>query len=142
VSIRSSRLWAIVAIAGLAPLSFGCSDQNLGEVEGTVRFNGQPLGDATVTFTPCEPKGSASIGRTDANGRYELYYAGKARGAEIGEHIVRVTTFQRGDPDAATPMPPCHEKVPVEFNERTKLTKTIQPGKNLIDIELEGVERR
>ena len=131
----------LLAVAATVGAALGCSNSNLGEVQGTVRLNGKPLSDATVTFTPREPKGSASTGKTNSSGHYVLYYAGGDLGAEIGEHVVRVTTFQQGDPDAATPLATCRERVPVQYNERSKLSKSIQAGENVIDIELNGAER-
>ena len=63
-------------------------------VEGVVTLNGQPLVDATVTFTPTQAASDmnlTSFGRTDNEGKYSLetMMEGK-RGALVGKHSVRI----------------------------------------------------
>jgi len=115
----------------------GCGPSNIGTVSGTVTLDGQPLPDALVTFTPIED-GSPSSGRTDANGSYTLRYTRSIVGAEPGEHVVSVSTYTEGDPDAEPPIPEVAEKVPAKYNEKSELKQTVTKGSNTIDLALEG----
>lgn len=80
---------AIICIGIVA----GCSSRTagyppLGEVSGVVTMGTMPLANATVMFQP--PKGRASIGDTDAEGRYRLVFTSAAFGAIVGPHHVSV----------------------------------------------------
>ena len=57
----------------------GCDSGKTGTVTGVVKINGQPVSEAAVSFYPEE--GRASIGMTDAEGKYELSYTRGAKGA-------------------------------------------------------------
>ena len=127
---------AALILGAWLSLLVGCTGPDLGEVKGTVRLKGQPLTDAVVTFSPVAKGGSTSVGTTNQAGQYELIYTNDDRGAELGEHLVRVSTFRRGDPDAAPPRPERPEVVPAEFNKDSRLTKSVASGDNLIDIDL------
>ena len=63
----------------------------LGSVSGTVTLNSRPLERATIEFTPAS--GGPSYGITDRRGRYELEYLPGKPGATLGEHVVRITTY-------------------------------------------------
>ena len=69
------------------------SQTELVAVDGRVTVNGTPLANASVTFTPTGA-GGASIGVTDENGNYKLYYGPSAVGAVPGNHRV---TIELGD---------------------------------------------
>jgi hypothetical protein len=130
-------------VVGMAVLVAGCSGRPRNfakKVTGRVTLGGQPLAGALVTFTPVEG-GSPSYGRTDENGQYNLIWA-KVRGrniegAQIGEHVVTITTYQEGDPDAEPPVPAVPEKVPLKYRqEGGQLKATVQKGVNTIDFDL------
>jgi hypothetical protein len=122
----------------------GCSGRpkNVSKkVSGTVTVGGQPLPNAVVTFTPAD--GSPSIGRTDAEGKYNLVWSqqrGRAiEGAQIGEHTVTIRTFQFGDPTAKPPKPEIPEKVPLKYRQEGGFPKaTVTAGANTIDFQLEA----
>lgn len=83
----------------------GCSNNpvdypDTAPVTGTVTLDGQPVEGATVAFVPSEGGGRPSSGKTDANGKYELYYTGTIRGATLGSHLVGITKMI-SDPDYA-----------------------------------------
>jgi hypothetical protein len=85
----------LLAAAGLAALS-GCGGPTMAPVKGRVMFNGQPVKDAALTFTPngksAEDKdpGKPAIGFTDENGYYELSTFKPLDGAIVGGHRVSV----------------------------------------------------
>jgi hypothetical protein len=131
-------LFVIWSLFGLTAL-VGCGgESNIGEVGGTVTLDGNPLPDALVTFSPKSGAGSPSAGRTDTSGNYSLSYTRDISGAELGEHIVRITTYQAGDPDAEPPTASVPEKVPLKYNHKSELTREVKPGTNDIDLELKS----
>jgi hypothetical protein len=118
---------AVVVLAGCG------GPDNIGRVSGRVTLDGQPLPDALVQFSPVNP-GVPSNGTTDRDGKYELYYTREHKGAEIGEHLVKVSTYRPGDPDANPPVPESPEKVPAKYAAGEK--HEVKAGRNTIDIEL------
>jgi hypothetical protein len=72
----------------------GCdSGPKLVTAGGTVKFNGNPVPGADVTFMPDEGSGP-SIGRTDEQGRFSLTTGGKP-GAPPGGHKVAITAVRQ-----------------------------------------------
>jgi hypothetical protein len=103
----------------------------LGEVSGQVTLDGQPLADAAVTFQPVAgeeagSKVSASVGRTDADGNYELNYVKDIQGAAVGAHRVMIQA----------PLPTGQEQLPPRYNLSTELTADVQSGGNTFDFPL------
>ena len=114
----------------------GCGgDSNLSSVTGTVTLDGQPVSDATVNFSP-KAAGSPSNGRTDSAGNYELSFSKSKKGAEIGKHSVRITTFRKANPDAETPITAVPEKIPAKYNSKTELEADVKSGDNTLDFQL------
>lgn len=78
-------------------LLVGCSGGDKpAPVKGTVTFEGKPVANATVTFTPAG-EGKLSVGTTTADGSYELYQAGPERlpGAKVGSHSVSISAIEQ-----------------------------------------------
>lgn len=107
----------------------------LGLVRGSVTLNGQPLARATVEFTP--QKGGPSYGKTDTRGFYELAYLPGKEGAMVGEHIVRITTYDwiTLNNGSKSELP---EQVPARYNAESELRASVSPGSQKIDWELSG----
>ncbi len=104
----------------------------LAPVTGVVTLNGEPLVDATVEFSPIpEPgqpaPGSASFGRTDENGLYELQYKKGVPGAVIGKHRVRIEPSLRS-----------RVLLPPKYNERSTLIREVKPGRNVFNFHLKS----
>lgn len=59
---------------------------------GTVRYKGQPVEGAIVTFR-CEEQSKIATGTTDMEGRFELTTYSAGKGAVAGKHKVTVTKF-------------------------------------------------
>ncbi len=81
-----------VGLMALLVAISGCSDSDrpdMGEVVGTVTRNGVPLVGAEVEFYPVG-EAAPSYGKTDSQGRFELYYSTGPRGAAIGQHKVTI----------------------------------------------------
>ena len=96
-------------------------------VSGTVTLDGKPLADARVIFEPAEG-GRASTGLTNAEGKYELIYIRKDKGAKLGPHLVRISVT---NPDAAN-----RELLPARYNAQTTLRADVKPGSNEINFTL------
>lgn len=122
-------LLSAAAVAGLAGCGRG-RPPALGQVEGKVRLDGQPLMVARVVFQPL-PAGRASQGMTDASGHYRLVYLRDLSGAMIGHHEVRITTA-----DEITPI----ERLPDRYHTATTLEAQVAKGANRIDFELTTAE--
>jgi hypothetical protein len=129
-SLRETFLFAAVCLLSIAA---GCSKGDrpaLGMVSGVVTLDGKPIEKARLIFEPIEG-GRASIGSTDADGRYELIYIRKDKGAKVGPHRVRITVTQSDD-DAVGPVP----VIPEKFNRNTTLQATVKPGENECDFKI------
>ncbi len=123
-SFRSLFVSISLAIATMA----GCGGPgNVGRVSGVVKLDGQPLADALVTFSPTQPGGSSSLGKTDSAGAYSLTYSAGVSGAEIGENLVTISTLTQGT-----------EKVPMEYNTKSTLKADVKAGTNTFDWDLKG----
>ncbi|MBW3596598.1 MAG: carboxypeptidase-like regulatory domain-containing protein [Planctomycetes bacterium] len=118
----------------------GCGGGNLGQVEGTVTLDDQPLPDATVIFQP-EAGGSPSRGKTDASGYYQLSFSRDEMGAVPGTHTVRISTGgvvgseEEGEEGEPVVVP---EKVPAKYNDQSELTASVEKGSNTIDFDLDA----
>jgi len=115
----------------------GCGGRSdIATVTGTVTLEGQPLANARIVFQPMG-SGSASYGRTDAEGKYELQYGEDIMGATIGSHRVTISTFSAGDPDADPPDAITPELVPSKYNAETELHVEVSRGENTLNFDLE-----
>ena len=137
---RPQSSWVLIIFGCVLPTVVGCGGDALGlvEVTGTVTLDGGPLADADVIFQPAD--GRPSIGRTDAEGHYDLNYMEGKQGALPGTHQVRITTFVERDPDHADPIVQAGrpERLPAIYNRQTTLTAELKPDQsNTIDFALE-----
>jgi hypothetical protein len=113
---------------GLVPAGCG-GGSNLGEVEGTVTLDGQPLANALVEFEPIdEGQRSAYGGMTDATGRYVLFAAGDAKGAALGEYTVHIT-IEGPDDEGGQTVP----RIPARYNSQSELRATVKAGTQTIN---------
>lgn len=109
----------------------------LGEVEGTVTLDGQPLADARISFYPQEG-GRSSEAVTDASGHYVLRYT-DAAGAKVGVHKVSISTFEESrQEDDGSKIPGVPEKVPAKYNTESTLTQEVKSGKQTINFDLQS----
>jgi hypothetical protein len=72
----------------------GCGgDARVAAVHGIVTLDGEPVGDASVTFMPKEG-GRPAFGVTNADGTYELSTFETGDGALLGNHLVTITAVE------------------------------------------------
>ena len=99
-------------VLGVAALTVsqlvGCSGSDDGNrrptapTSGVVKYKGQPVEGATVTFTTVQDPISA-FGITDASGKFSLFTYEEGDGAVIGEHDVTITKTDGVTPKAEPP---------------------------------------
>jgi len=115
----------LLAITFFMGCTFASDDPELGLVEGTITLDGEPLANANVVFNPL--RGKQSTGKTDSEGHYSLTYLRDTKGAVVGKHIVRISTWSEFTPK---------ELVPPAYNRNSELSVNVKPGSNSFDFEL------
>lgn len=130
------RIVFCMALAVVPATLPGCSDSNLGQVSGRITFDGKPLENAMVTFTPVAGGRPASA-RTDSTGQYELVYSRDAAGAMLGQHTVTISSFAEDVAEDGT-VKVTPEKIPVEYNLGTTLKADVQGGSNEFNFDLKS----
>ena len=132
-----SRLACVcVVLSTLIGCSGAPDDQpETGMVTGKVTLGGNPVSGAKVFFTPVDG-GRTSEAVTQDDGSYELIYLRDIKGAKIGEHQVRITTFEQPEVlDDGTQAEGRPEAMPPEFSQGTEL-RTVEAGEQVIDFEI------
>lgn len=137
--IRRCFLGAFVVLS--LAFCMGCNPGNIGTVTGTVKLDGKPLPKAMLTFYP-RHEGRASKALTDENGQYELIYTRDINGAEVGQHMIQITTaVEGGDYDDGGDYGGskiAKELIPSKYNIGSELLKDVEPGSNVIDFDLDS----
>ncbi|HEY0983010.1 MULTISPECIES: carboxypeptidase-like regulatory domain-containing protein [unclassified Schlesneria] len=117
----------------------------LAKVKGVVKYKGEPVTDAAVSFM-MDGAPRAAVGRTDSSGRFQLTTFDTNDGAPIGTHKVTVAkvaapTAPMTPADLAKNGPPKPPKgmIPVKYSDslKTPLQYTIEEGSNEKEIVLE-----
>ena len=147
--IQAGRLAVALSVILLSLTGCGgSSDQpDLGQVQGTITFDGKPLGGVVVVFQP--DSGRPARGRTDADGKYELTYIRDTLGTKVGHNRVEVAPSEEEDdpaednvdPDSPEGKRPGRFKsgkprIPARYNIKSELEADVQPGENTFDFEL------
>ncbi len=97
---RGVPQWRVgIAPLVLVALLLGCgSDVELAPIRGKVLYNGQPLKFGGVTFQPIA--GEPATGTIQSDGSFTLTTFDEGQGATVGKNQVRVTCYERQDPNA------------------------------------------
>ncbi|WDI43931.1 carboxypeptidase-like regulatory domain-containing protein [Bremerella sp. P1] len=134
----TARQFGFCAALTIVLVAVGCSQEDygdLGKVTGTVTLDGKPYPNAVVRFSP--EKGRPSTAVTDDTGSYELTYIRTTKGAEPGEHRVAIST-EPPTVDDNYKGPKFKDPIPVRYNRRSELTRTVELGPNEFDFELKS----
>lgn len=128
---------------GLLVVAVGCSDGGPGltTVTGTITLDGKPMPGVLVTFAPLA--GSPSYGKTDVQGKYELWYTDDKKGAMLGKHDVMLEVQKLSASEIAemkaegqtvdtSPTIP----IPRKYLGANALSAEVVDGQNEIDFEL------
>jgi hypothetical protein len=145
------RFAALLLAAALCGCGGG-EELNVGEVAGVVTLDGKPLPNAVVSFIP-KAGGPSGIGKTDAEGKYQLMTVNDL-GAVVGEHMVSIVcvpeapaveSYASDDPRYAEAMakrdnykPVPVTKVPERYNLQTELVEQVESGSNEINFDLKS----
>lgn len=105
----------------------------LGEVSGTITFDGQPIEKATITFTHVD--GKAAFARTDANGFYELTFSDGRNGALLGNNAIAIETGRTGT-DAEGNIVEYPETLPPKYHANSDIEREIKAGNQVLDFAL------
>ena len=105
----------------------GCNGQPMGSVKGQVVFNGKPVKNAAVTFSPSGAAGQKETGKpgtgfTDEDGRFQLSTFSNFDGALVGTHAVLVTLDDTN---------------PAKCKREKSLTLEVKSGSNEFTIEMD-----
>jgi hypothetical protein len=142
---RPAALHRLV-VAVLAPFVLcGCGRSvQLGQVDGTVRLDGQPIGQVMVVFIPLDPHLPQSFGISDDQGRFQLRCNNRSMGAAVGEHRVMLVDAVKSpsgtskDDDVPEGADTPSSRIPTIYNRanRTPLRQSVAVGSQTITIDI------
>jgi hypothetical protein len=121
--------WLLV-VALVSTPGCGATAAKVVPVSGVVTFDGKPLANATVLFSPVAKAGEinagdGSAGKTNEQGEYTLTTSRGVPGAQVGKHRVSISVLsQAGSSDQRPPAGgwPAPIKVPARYNTESQLT--------------------
>ena len=117
----------------------GCQPGVGATATGIISFNGKPApAGVLVRFQPQVPNSSASVGVTDSTGRYDLRFNARIRGVMPGENVVSLAIVLEPDAEGKIVVPSTLKgvKIPAAYGDKSTLRKTVKPGANVIDIDV------
>ena len=121
--MRNTKL-LILALAVICGCNRGTP---LGDVSGTITYQGKPVEGIKVELTPIAG-GRTSVGYTDATGDYEMQYTLSEAGAIIGRHKVTLRAF----PPPGSPQ----VNIPPEYGTKSQVEFDVKSSDNRLDISL------
>ncbi len=144
---RMSCMLMVVGLSTFFHLGCGSSDQpELGQVTGTITFDGKPLTGVAVVFQP--DNGRPARGMTDAEGKYELTYIRQTKGTKVGPNRVEIAPSEDGESEedsgsedesntAAKKPKSSKPTIPARYNVKSELKVDVKAGKNTFDFALQ-----
>jgi len=132
---------AVLVATAITVVVMGCGRGIGATATGTVRANGKPVpAGVIVRFQPRIPNGSTSIGVTDGEGRYVLRLNAKTFGVMPGESVVSLAIRESYDQQGVPFIPEGLRaiRIPESCGANSTLVKTVKPGANTIDIDLDA----
>lgn len=117
----------------------GCGgEEETGNViTGNVTFQGQPLDQGSIEFSPAAGQSTMS-GAPITNGTYTIP---ASAGLAAGKYTVRITSVEGGavasdEPPGETP-PPVKQRIPAEYNSKSTLSAEVKDGgENKFDFDI------
>ena len=124
----------VISLVGIAFVMTGCGAQSdTPSLKGTLTWDGQPVPNMIVRFSPEE--GRASEGKTGADGTFEMCYAMDRMGVERGNHRVTVEWSPPSDEIGLKP-DPLAQKVIDDFNKNGPIAAMIDKRQDDFEIRL------
>jgi hypothetical protein len=139
---RRSRSFTCLLLGGACLLATGCgsnSPKTL-EVSGKVTWQGQPLPDGAIAFTPVNGPSRPAVGKIGADGAYRLSSFRPGDGAMPGEYRVTVESYTSW-PTRTEPEKPYVCRIPERYGKpaQSGLSFTIPAdagGRLVFDVDL------
>lgn len=138
------RCWFFpLVIAALGLWISGCGGSQagmppLGQVNGRITLDDQPLDGAEVIFQPAD--GRPSVGKSDSSGHYKMAYTMDVNGAMVGAHKVTITSARTASGgEGGQPLVASRKEIlPVKYHTKSELTADVKKGSNTIDFALKS----
>ena len=110
-------------VAGVLFLFTGCGGESPADVTGTVKVDGQPLAEGEIIFEAADGTTTPGAGPIK-DGRYEIKVLPGAKKVRIS------ASRPTRKPDPVMGAAAREQMIAREFNQQTKLTAEVRPGKN------------
>ncbi|EAQ77980.1 hypothetical protein DSM3645_16070 [Blastopirellula marina DSM 3645] len=121
---------ALPIIAATGCFGGGSGGPELAKVTGVVTVNGKPVESIQVLFEP-QSEARASRGKTDSDGKFEVYYNLNQPGAVLGEHHVQFELKGEGSDQKLIP-------AKYAFGAKGIIAEVTQEGPNEFQFDLTG----
>ena len=130
-----NRYLAVITLLVVIVCS-GCGrgNPNRAEVHGTVTLDGQALDQGTISFLPSGQTKGPAAGASIVDGSYSI---SADAGPAIGTNRVEIRSARATGGRLPNGDPAIDEFIPSQYNTKTKLTVTIEPGGNIADFPLQ-----
>jgi hypothetical protein len=135
------NLFALVLAGACLMLLAGCNSGSRMQLTGEVTFEGQPLSQGTIVFTPVDATAGPSTGCDIVSGKYDV--PGELGGSPGVVYKVQITSLAKSGKFIPNPFDPKGPPVevdanflPATYNTRSILTVKIVSGSNRIDFAL------
>jgi hypothetical protein len=126
---------SVMLLLLVASLIVGCGEPKLGEVSGTITYDGKIVEQGSIAFIPVDGKGPTA-GSAIKDGKY------LAQKVSVGTAKIRImgakVTGQKkmfDDPDSPL-VTTSEEYLPCKYNKQTELTFDVLPGVQIKDFDL------
>jgi len=130
------RRAAAASLSTLAAVLIGCGGDRpqMGQVEGTVSYKGQPVPNGTITFIPDKGRSASGVIEDGAIKNVTCFEAND--GVPVGPAKVIISAFSK-QPEGSTA--PTKALLPEKYSspERTDQKADIKPGKNDLKFDLQ-----
>ncbi len=129
------KMTALTMVAVL--VASGCGTPEVRSIAGVVTLDGVPVDLATITFVPEESTSRGGIGRTDAEGKFDLTTDGQD-GLEDGQYRVIITKMALGKPGQSVPAAGSSAVPAIYQNPDTTPIKVTLPLQGKLVVELKS----
>lgn len=131
----------LLAVAVVLALVAGCgSSSGRSTVEGSVKYDGQPVDQGGIVFVPEGQGAAADLVKATGiieDGRYKFE---SQRGPKPGKYRVEITWQKKTGEKVAGGEGQLREKtqqaLPAKYNEKSELIREVKSGSNTLDFDL------